>query len=91
MLVSTTENPGAPAPAHGATSTPRPTLLRAEFADGCPVGTVALETANNNERLRGVCTEVFDAWQQAVTRSLATAGIPAEPAARPGPPVPARP
>jgi AcrR family transcriptional regulator len=55
-------------------------LLRSQFADGCPVGTVTLETANSNEQLRGVCAEVFDTWQQAVANSLVGAGLPAQPA-----------
>jgi len=53
-------------------------LARSDFADGCPVGTVALETANASERIRRVCAEVFGTWQQVVADALTGAGIPRE-------------
>jgi AcrR family transcriptional regulator len=51
-------------------------LAGSDFADGCPVGTVALETANASERLRLVCAEVFATWQRVVADALAGSGIP---------------
>jgi AcrR family transcriptional regulator len=53
-------------------------LVRSQFADGCPIGTVALEAANANERIRLVCTEVFATWQRTVADALSRAGIPWE-------------
>lgn len=51
-------------------------LARSGFADGCPVGTVALETANASERIRGVCLDVFATWEQVIADALANSGIP---------------
>jgi len=56
-------------------------LARSDFADGCPVGTVALETANASERIRRVCARVFGTWQQVVADALTGSGIPWERAA----------
>jgi len=56
-------------------------LARSDFADGCPVGTVALETANASERIRRVCAEVFGTWQRVVADALTGSGIPRERAA----------
>jgi AcrR family transcriptional regulator len=55
-------------------------LTRSEFADGCPVGTVALEIASNNEQLRHVCAEILQNWQQVVADALTKFGIPPRPA-----------
>ncbi|HKN40453.1 MAG TPA: TetR/AcrR family transcriptional regulator [Acidimicrobiia bacterium] len=53
-------------------------LARSDFADGCPVGTVALEAANASERIRLVCADVFATWQQVVADALSGSGIPRE-------------
>jgi AcrR family transcriptional regulator len=53
-------------------------LAQSDFADGCPVGTVALEAANASERIRLVCAEVFGTWQQVVADGLTDSGIPRE-------------
>ncbi|MFI0192755.1 TetR family transcriptional regulator C-terminal domain-containing protein [Streptomyces sp. NPDC017082] len=46
------------------TSTGRST----DYADACPIGTVALEVANNNEVLRVATAEVFEEWVGTATR-----------------------
>ncbi|PKK13179.1 TetR family transcriptional regulator C-terminal domain-containing protein [Thermomonospora sp. CIF 1] len=51
-------------------------LEDSDYADGCPIATVALETASTSEPLRHACAEVFASWQTAVTRRLTAAGIP---------------
>ncbi|MDL4818810.1 TetR/AcrR family transcriptional regulator [Actinomadura opuntiae] len=51
-------------------------LERSGWADGCPIATVALETASTSEPLRHACAEVFAAWQEAVARRLRAAGLP---------------
>lgn len=51
-------------------------LARSGFADGCPVGTVALEAANTSERIRGVCADAFSTWERVIADALTAAGIP---------------
>ena len=50
-------------------------LVASAFADGCPVGTVTLEVATTNERLRAACAEVFSRWEQTLVDGFVTAGI----------------
>jgi AcrR family transcriptional regulator len=56
-------------------------LERSEWADGCPIATVALEASGTSEPLRHACAEVFASWREAVARRLASAGIAPERAA----------
>lgn len=57
------------------------TLSELDFADPCPIATVALEVAGTNERLRLATTEVFDSWIDGLADYYAAGGIP-QPAAR---------
>ncbi|MER5963477.1 TetR/AcrR family transcriptional regulator [Streptomyces sp. NPDC002057] len=43
-------------------------LAAAEYADACPIGTVALEVASSNEVLRVATAEVFEEWVGTATR-----------------------
>ncbi|AVV46329.1 TetR/AcrR family transcriptional regulator [Streptomyces sp. ID05-04B] len=43
-------------------------LAAADYADACPIGTVALEVASSNEVLRVATSEVFEEWVGAATR-----------------------
>ncbi|MFF9410762.1 TetR/AcrR family transcriptional regulator [Streptomyces anandii] len=43
-------------------------LAAADYADACPIGTVALEVASSNEVLRAATAEVFEEWVGAATR-----------------------
>ena len=53
-------------------------VLRAtDYADACPIATVALEVASSDERLRQVTAEIFDAWLDSVAARLERAGITA--------------
>ena len=45
------------------------------YLDACPIGTVALEVASTNDRLRRATADVFDSWVAAVTDRLEQAGI----------------
>lgn len=45
-------------------------LERTEFRMGCPVATVALETASTNETLRAVCGDFFESWRSLYVGSL---------------------
>ncbi|GAA5138387.1 TetR/AcrR family transcriptional regulator [Pseudonocardia adelaidensis] len=38
------------------------TLVATDYADACPIATVALEVASTDETLRAATAEVFDAW-----------------------------
>ncbi|MFD8675685.1 TetR/AcrR family transcriptional regulator [Streptomyces seoulensis] len=42
-------------------------LAAADYADACPIGTVALEVASSNEGLRIATAEVFEEWVGAAT------------------------
>jgi AcrR family transcriptional regulator len=52
------------------------TLRETDFADACPIATVALETSSVDEELRQACADVFDAWIEGGTARFELAGIP---------------
>jgi AcrR family transcriptional regulator len=52
------------------------TLRDTDFADACPIATVALEVASTNERLRKATAEVFESWIDGATSYFAAAEIP---------------
>jgi AcrR family transcriptional regulator len=54
------------------------TLRETDYADACPIATVALEVASTNEPLRQATAEVFDRWFETLTAYFAEAGIPAK-------------
>jgi len=57
-------------------------VLRAtDYADACPIETVALEVASSNEPLRIATAEVFERWTAAASSRFSAAGFDA-PAAR---------
>jgi AcrR family transcriptional regulator len=51
------------------------TLRETDFADACPIATVALEVASTNEPLRLATAEVFESWIDGASAYLASAGI----------------
>jgi AcrR family transcriptional regulator len=51
------------------------TLRETDYADACPIATVALEVASTNEPLRAATAEVFDSWIDAATAYFVAAGI----------------
>ena len=57
-------------------------LESSHYTDVCPIATVALEVASNNEELRMATADVFDAWIEAATTRLVGAGIPEAEAGR---------
>jgi AcrR family transcriptional regulator len=57
-------------------------LEATDYADACPIATVALEVASTNEPLRAATAEVFDAWTDRGTARFASAGIGAAEARR---------
>jgi TetR/AcrR family transcriptional repressor of lmrAB and yxaGH operons len=53
-------------------------LERSGWADGCPVATVALETAASSDRLADACDDAFQSWRRALADAF-RAVEPAEP------------
>jgi AcrR family transcriptional regulator len=51
------------------------TLLETDYADACPIATVALEVSSTNEQLRQACADAFDGWIDGATRYFCAAGI----------------
>jgi AcrR family transcriptional regulator len=45
------------------------------YVDACPIGTVALEVASTNDRLRRATKAVFDSWVEAAADRLEAAGV----------------
>jgi AcrR family transcriptional regulator len=54
------------------------TLEETDYADACPIATVALEVASTNEPLREATAEVFDSWITGATAYFEAAHIPRE-------------
>jgi AcrR family transcriptional regulator len=52
------------------------TLVETDYADACPIATVALETSSTDEDLRQACADVFSAWIEGGTERFALEGIP---------------
>jgi len=49
-----------------------------DYADACPIATVALEVSSVSESMRQACAEVFESWIDAGTRYFSGAGIEPE-------------
>ena len=52
------------------------TLRQTDYADACPIATIALEISSHSEAMREACVEVFESWLAAASGRFATAGIP---------------
>ena len=57
------------------------TLRELDYADPCPIATVALEVASTNDQLRQATSDVFGTWIDGLASYYAAGGIP-QPAAR---------
>jgi AcrR family transcriptional regulator len=53
-------------------------LLETDYADACPIATVALEVSSSSEMLRQACAEVFESWIAAGAERFAAAGVTPE-------------
>jgi AcrR family transcriptional regulator len=51
------------------------TLRETDYADACPIATVALEVASTNEPLRKATSDVFESWIDAASAFFEAAGI----------------
>ena len=50
-------------------------LAATDYADACPIATVALEVASSNESLRAVTAEIFEGWLAGLDAYFMAAGI----------------
>jgi TetR/AcrR family transcriptional regulator, lmrAB and yxaGH operons repressor len=53
-------------------------LASSGWANGCPVATVALETAHSSDRLAEVCAGAFDGWRSALVDAFTNRGAEAD-------------
>ncbi len=53
-------------------------LLETDYADACPIATVALEVSSSSDTLRQACAEVFEHWIEAGTERFVAAGLTPE-------------
>jgi AcrR family transcriptional regulator len=53
-------------------------LRETDYADACPIATVALEVSSVSEPMREACAQVFESWIDAGTRRFLDAGIAPE-------------
>jgi AcrR family transcriptional regulator len=51
------------------------TLIETDYADACPIATVALEVSSTSEPMREACAEVFESWIEATSERLFEAGL----------------
>ena len=51
------------------------TLRQTDYADACPIATIALEAASTSEPLREATAEVFESWIGALAQRFREAGI----------------
>jgi AcrR family transcriptional regulator len=58
------------------------TLRETDYADACPIATVALEVSSSDEELRRACADVFEAWIEGGVARLTMAGVGRERARR---------
>jgi AcrR family transcriptional regulator len=50
-------------------------LAATDFADACPIATVALEVASTNDRLRQATADVFENWIEEAAVRLSNGGV----------------
>jgi hypothetical protein len=50
-------------------------LRSTDYADACPIATVALEVASTNENLRRVTADIFESWIDAAAMRLEAGGV----------------
>src|SRR5215212_10665074 len=51
------------------------TLVETDYADACPIATVALEVSSVSEPMREACADVFNAWIAGATERFAQEGL----------------
>jgi AcrR family transcriptional regulator len=51
------------------------TVRESDYADACPIATVALEVSSTNEPMRRACADVFNGWVDDATERLTESGL----------------
>jgi len=51
------------------------TLIETDYADACPIATVALEVSSTSEPMRQACSEVFESWIATAAGRLGESGL----------------
>jgi AcrR family transcriptional regulator len=51
------------------------TVRESDYADACPIATVALEVSSTSEPMRQACADVFQSWVDAATERLVETGL----------------
>ena len=51
-------------------------LADTDYADACPIATIALEVSSTSEPMRIACADVFESWIAAGTPRFTDAGLP---------------
>jgi AcrR family transcriptional regulator len=51
------------------------TVRESDYADACPIATVALEVSSTNEPMRKACADVFNGWVDSATERLVECGL----------------
>ena len=51
-------------------------VRESDYADACPIATVALEVSSTNEPMREACADVFNGWVDNATQRLVECGLP---------------
>jgi AcrR family transcriptional regulator len=67
--------PDAPSAVEAFFSGAAETLRETDYADACPIATVALEVASTSETLRRATADVFESWIVAAAAYFTAAGI----------------
>jgi len=57
------------------------TMRESDFADACPIATIALEISSSSEPMRVACDEVFGSWIAGMTAVFVHGGVSADRAA----------
>lgn len=57
-------------------------LEQTDYADACPIATIALEVANSDEGMRVAASEAFESWIETLAAALRERGVPAADARR---------
>jgi AcrR family transcriptional regulator len=51
------------------------TVRESDYADACPIATVALEVSSTSEPMRQACAEVFESWIDGAAQRLSECGL----------------
>jgi len=51
-------------------------VQESDYADACPIATVALEVSSTNEPMREACADVFNGWVDSAAARLRECGLP---------------